>query len=105
MTANLEIHRTLRAISGDLDSAIAFYETFVPTGKDAALIERINKVDFYPAFNVISESLHQSVIATLCRIWDTRSDTADLNSLADEFRDAKVMADLAGAAMLSIQGS
>jgi hypothetical protein len=95
MANNPEIHRTLRAISLDLDSAIAFYETFVPTGKDASLIDRINKVVFYPAFNIISESLHQSVIATLCRIWDTRSDTANLNSLADEFRDPKVMADLA----------
>jgi hypothetical protein len=95
MATNLEIHRTVRAISIDLDSAIAFYETFVPTGKDATLIERINKVDFYPAFNIISDSLHQSVIATLCRIWDTRRDTADLNSLADEFRDATIIADLA----------
>jgi hypothetical protein len=28
----LAIHRTVKAISGDLDSAIAFYETFVPSG-------------------------------------------------------------------------
>jgi hypothetical protein len=97
MVTNLEIHRTVRAISIDLDSAIAFYETFVPTGQDASLIDRINKVDFYPAFNIISESLHASVIATLCRIWDTRADTADLNSLAAEFRDPKVIADLAAA--------
>jgi hypothetical protein len=97
MSANVEIHRTVRAISIDLDEAIAFYETFVPTGQDAALIDRINEVDFYPAFNVISDSLHQSVIVTLCRIWDTRRDTADLNSLADIFGDATVIADLAAA--------
>jgi hypothetical protein len=30
----------------------------------------------------------------LCRIWDTRTDTANLNSLADEFRDPKFIADL-----------
>src|SRR5262249_17767200 len=71
-----------------------FYETYVPSGQDAGLIERINKVDCYPAFNVISDSLHRSVIMTLCRIWDTRTDTANLNSLADEFRDLKVIADL-----------
>jgi hypothetical protein len=97
MPTNLEIHRTVRAISRDLDSAIAYYETFVPTGQDETLIDRINNVDFYPAFNIISESLHASVIATLCRIWDTRADTADLNSLAVEFLDAKIIADLAAA--------
>jgi hypothetical protein len=80
MAANLETHRTVRAISIDLDLAIAFYETYVPSGQDATLIDRINKVDFYPAFNIISVSLHQNVIMTLCRIWDTRTDTADLNS-------------------------
>ena len=97
MPANVEIHRTVRAISVDLDYAIAFYETYVPTGQDAGLIARINKVDYYPAFNVISDSLHQSVIVTLCRIWDTRRDTADLNSLADAFADLVVIADLAAA--------
>jgi hypothetical protein len=97
MPTNVEIHRTIRAISIDLDHAIAFYETYAPTDNDAALINRVNKVDFYPAFNVISDSLHQSVIVTLCRIWDTRRDTADLNSLADAFGDATVIADLAAA--------
>lgn len=94
MSTSVELHRTIRAISRDLDEAIAFYETFVPTAQDATLIDRINKVDFYPAFNVISDSLHQSVIVTLCRVWDTRRDTADLNSLADAFRDPTVIADL-----------
>jgi hypothetical protein len=99
MPANVEIHRTVRAISTDLDEAIAFYETYVPTARDAALINRVNNVDFYPAFNVISQSLHQSVIVTLCRIWDTRRDTADLNSLADAFGDTTVIADLAAAGL------
>jgi hypothetical protein len=104
MATNLEIHRTVQAISGDLDSAIAFYETFAPTGQDATLIDRINNVDFYPAFNIISESLHASAIATLCRIWDTRADTADLNGLAVEFCDAKVIADLAAAGHVVVPG-
>jgi AbiU2 len=90
----VRIHCTVRAISFDLDLAIAFYETYVPSGQDATLIDRMNKVDFYPAFNVISDSLHRNVIVTLCRIWDTRTDTADLNGLADEFRDPQVIADL-----------
>ncbi len=97
MPAEVEIRRTVHSVSVDLDYAIAFYETYVPTGQDAALIDRINKVDFYPAFNVISDALHQSVIVTLCRIWDTRRDTADLNSLADAFGDATVISDLAAA--------
>jgi len=97
MPANLEIHRTVRAISINLDEAIAFYETFVPTGQDATLIDRMNGLDFYPAFNIISNSLHQSVIATLCRIWDTRRDTADLNGVADDLQDTQVIADLAAA--------
>jgi hypothetical protein len=87
MSTSVELHRTIRAISRDLDEAIA-------TAQDATLIDRINKVDFYPAFNVISDSLHQCVIVTPCRIWDTRRDTADLNSLADDFRDPTVIADL-----------
>jgi hypothetical protein len=94
MPGNLEIHRTVRTISVDLDHAIAFYETYVPSGQDVTLIERMNKVDFYPAFNVISDALHRNVIMTLCRIWDTRRDTADLNSLAEEFRDPQVISDL-----------
>ena len=97
MPYNGELHRKVRAISRDLDSAIAYYEMFVPSGQDKVLIDRINTVEFYPAFNIISESLHASTIATLCRIWDTRRDTADLNSLAAEFRDAAVIADLASA--------
>jgi hypothetical protein len=94
MSANLEIHCTVRAISIDLDLAVAFYETYVPSGQDEDLINRMNNTDFYPAFNVISDSLHRNIIITLCRIWDTRTDTADLNSLADEFRDPQVIADL-----------
>jgi AbiU2 len=94
VAANLEIHRTVRAVSLALDEAISYYETFVPTGQDAALLDRINKVDFHPAFNIISDSLHRSVIVTLCRIWDTRRDTADLNSVAADFRDPQVIADL-----------
>lgn len=92
--SNLELHRMVRAISIDLDYAIAFYETFVPTGRDTSLINRINKSDFYPAFNMISNSLHQSVVVTLCRIWDNRTDTADLNSLAGAFGEANVIAGL-----------
>jgi hypothetical protein len=79
MAANLEIHRTVRAISIALDEAIAYHETFVPSGQDAVLIDRINKMNLHPAFNIVSDSLHRSVIVTLCRIWDTRKDTANTN--------------------------
>jgi hypothetical protein len=58
-----------------------------------------------PAFNVISDALHREVIMTLCRIWDTRTDTADINRLADAFRDPAVIADLkaAGHVIVSAQ--
>jgi len=78
MACDLQIHRTVRAISIDLDLAVTFYETYVPSGQDASLIDRVNKVAFYPAFNIISDSLHRNVILALCRIWDTRPDTANL---------------------------
>lgn len=94
MATNLEIHRTVRAITLSLDETIAFYETYVPSGQNAALIERVNKSDYYPAFNVISDALHRETILGLCRIWDTRKDTANLNRLAGEFRDKQVLADL-----------
>lgn len=94
MAVNLEIYRIVRAISIDLDTALAFYETYVPSGQDAELIGRMNKVEIYPAFNIISGTLHQSVIVTLCRIWDVRTDTANLNSLADKFCNPQVIADL-----------
>jgi AbiU2 len=94
LASNLEIHRVVRAISITLDETVAFYETYVPSGQDAALIERVNKADYHPAFNIISDALHREVILGLCRVWDTRADTANLNRLADEFRDAKVIAEL-----------
>jgi hypothetical protein len=93
MASNLDIHRTLEAISTDLDLAVAFYETYVPSGQDPDLINYVNDADLYPAFNVISDALHRNVIMALCRVWDTRADTANLNRLADEFRDSKVLAE------------
>lgn len=97
MATKVEIHRTIRAISISLDETIAFYETYVPSGQDVALIQRVNTSGLHPAFNAISDALHRETILGLCRIWDTRSDTANLNRLADEFRDAQVLADLQSA--------
>jgi hypothetical protein len=91
---NPEVVRMVRSISIDLDLAVAFYETYVPSGQDTGLLSFMNKTDFYAAFNVISDSLHRNIIMTLCRIWDTRTDTADINGLADAFRDPTVIADL-----------
>jgi hypothetical protein len=80
MAANLlKTNRTMKAISKNLDLAVAFYETFVPTGQDGGLIDRVNAVEIYPAFNIISDALHINSIMALCRIWDTRRDTANLN--------------------------
>lgn len=94
MSINPEIHRTVRAISITLDEAIAFYETYVVSARDAALIKAVNQSGIHPAFNVISDALHREVILGLCRIWDRRPDTANLNKLASEFRSKAVRADL-----------
>jgi hypothetical protein len=99
--SNVEVHRLVRLVSIDLDLAIASYETYVPSGQDAALIDRMNKTDYYPAFNVISDALHRNVLSALCRIWDTRggnprlSDTADLSAVGAAFCDPVVISDLA----------
>ncbi len=94
MATEVEIRRILMAINGDLDRAIAFYETYVPSGQDASLIDRINAVDFYPAFNIISEALHVNAILALCRIWDKRRGTANLGILAKKLRDVTLIDDL-----------
>jgi hypothetical protein len=72
MTTNIAIHRIARVISIDLDLAVAFYETFFPSGQDAKLIARVIKSDFHPAFNIISDSLHRNVIMALSRITRSR---------------------------------
>jgi hypothetical protein len=81
MPANVELARTIRAISINLDEAIASYETFVPIGQDASLIDRMNTTDFYPAFDVISDALHRSVIATFYAAADDLA-TASADALA-----------------------
>ena len=63
----VEVYRTAEAISEDLDLAVAFYETFFPSGQDAKLIARVNKSAFHPAFNIVSDSLHRNAIMALCR--------------------------------------
>jgi hypothetical protein len=57
MTTNVNVRRTAMVINIDLDLAVAFYETFFPSGQDATLIARVNRSDFYPAFNIVSDSL------------------------------------------------
>jgi hypothetical protein len=93
MTTNVEVYHTARAISRDLDEAVAFYETFFPSGRDAKLIASVNKSAFHPAFNIVSDSLHRNAIMALCRIWDTQPDSANLNSLAKMFGNNQVLAD------------
>jgi len=97
MPSNVEMHRMVRIITITLDETIAFYETYVPSDHDAALIERVNKSGFQPAFNAISDALHREAILGLCRIWDKEKNTANLNRLAADFRDKNVLADLKSA--------
>jgi AbiU2 len=83
--------RTVRIVSIDLDLALAAYETYLPSGQDANLIKRVNKHDFYPAFNAISDALHRNAIIALCRVWDKDRETASLNTLARLFRKPAVL--------------
>ena len=69
--------RTLvKAASDDLWIAIATFEVYAPSAFDAALIEKVNEREVYPAFNVISEALEATTISALCRIWDKTGDAA-----------------------------
>jgi AbiU2 len=72
------------SVRGDVQRAIALYEVFLPTGKDADLIQRVNavSVEAASAYNVVSEALHRQLIATLCRVWDTHKSAAHLPKLA-----------------------
>jgi AbiU2 len=90
----LELLRIVRAISIGLDEAVAYFETYVPSGQNRTLLDRINRTGFHPAFNVVSDALHRNVIMALCRIWDTRDDTADINTVARAFRDPDMLAKL-----------
>jgi hypothetical protein len=70
------ILRLAKVIGEELDVAIANYGVFAPSGRDTALIERVNAGGIHEGFNVVSEALQLAVISTLCRIWDKRSSTA-----------------------------
>jgi hypothetical protein len=66
----------VKAVSDDLWIAVATFEVYAPSAFDAALIDKVNEGQIYPAFNVISEALEATTISTLCRIWDKTSDAA-----------------------------
>jgi hypothetical protein len=81
-----EMLRLAKVIGEELCAAIAYYEIFAPSGRDAALIERVNAGGIHGGFNVVSEALQLAVISTLCRIWDKSSDTARLAEIARRLR-------------------
>ena len=66
----------VKAVSDDLWIAIATFEVYAPSAFDAALIDKVNEREVYPAFNVISEALEATTISRLCRIWDRTTDAA-----------------------------
>jgi HEPN superfamily AbiU2-like protein len=71
-----------------LEFEIAQYAVFPPSGKDEALIDRVDRMPAGGmfAFNVVSESLHQNLIASLCRIWDTHGDAVHISKLATKLK-------------------
>jgi AbiU2 len=86
VTPKEAILRLAKVIGEELDVAIANYEVFAPSGRDTALIERVNAGGIHEGFNVVSEALQLAVISTLCRIWDKRSSTARLAEITTRLR-------------------
>jgi hypothetical protein len=62
----------VKAVSDDLWIAVATFEVYAPSAFDAALIDKVNEREVYPAFNVISEALEATTISTLCSIWEDK---------------------------------
>jgi transcriptional regulator with XRE-family HTH domain len=81
-----EIRRLADTISEELYQAIAYYETYTPSGLDPALIGRVNRSGIHPGFNVVSEALQLGVITTLCRIWDKTRGSARIAEIARRLR-------------------
>jgi hypothetical protein len=110
MSATAAAVMCARLVSKNLEEAISFYESFVPSARDSTLIQRINTAGINAGFNVISDSLHHSAIIALCRIWDKRRDVASLWTmkrrlenprLIDEINDGPKKIDAAQVAMWS----
>jgi hypothetical protein len=56
--------RTLvKAVSDDLWIAFATFEVYAPSAFDAALIDKVNEREVYPAVNVVSEALEGTTIS------------------------------------------
>jgi hypothetical protein len=87
-----EDRRSADAINRDLAEAIACYCVFLPTGRDRDLIGRINAGGINPGYNVISESLHRSVILALCRIWDKSGDSVHIPSFVRALSKSSISA-------------
>jgi AbiU2 len=82
-----EIRLLAKAIGDELHLAIANYQVFAPTGRDAALIDRVNTAGIHDEFNVVSEALQLTTISTLCRIWDKTGGAARLGEVARLLRN------------------
>jgi AbiU2 len=80
------IVRVAKVIGEEVDVAIAYYEIFAPTGRDEALLDRVNAGEIHAGFNVVSETLELATISALCRIWDKNSDAARLAEITKSLR-------------------
>lgn len=78
MPLSNEHRRIAEAMNRDLAEAIACYGFFLLTGRDRALITKVNNGRVHPGYNVISESLHRSTILALCRLWDKSGDSVHI---------------------------
>ena len=80
-----------KAVSDEPLAAIANFEVFTASASDAGLLERVNNElgndwEIPGGFNVISEPLRLTIIATVCRIWDKTSGTARMEEIAAQLR-------------------
>lgn len=84
--SKIAIVQLAQTISDELDQAVAYYELFAPSGRDPALIDRVNRRQIHEGFNFVSEALQLGVITTLCRIWDKTRGTARITEVARRLR-------------------
>src|ERR1700722_3013293 len=95
--AGNRLRALVKAVSDDLWIAVATFEVYAPSAFDAALIDKVNEREVYPAFNVVSEALEATTISTLCRIWDKTSDAARIAEIEKLLRRRPDLAGDSGA--------
>ncbi|ULU25281.1 hypothetical protein [Dyella terrae] len=61
--------------------AAMFHETWSPTANDAELLDRMGTSFATNSFHIVAWALRRELILALMRIWDTRHDTPNMESI------------------------